>query len=43
MNEVGYKKPPKHAQFQPGKSGQPERPVKGDQIANGPLTSSINW
>ena len=29
MNEVGYKKPPKHAQFQPGKSGNPKGRSKG--------------
>jgi hypothetical protein len=23
-NEVGYKKPPKHTQFPPGKSGNPK-------------------
>jgi hypothetical protein len=29
MNEVGYKKPPKHAQFPPGKSGNPKGRSKG--------------
>ena len=31
INEVGYKKPPKHAQFQPGKSGNPKgRPKRAE-------------
>lgn len=29
--EVGYGKPPKHSQFQPGKSGNPKGRVKGSR------------
>ncbi len=29
--EVGYKKPPKHTQFQPGQSGNPKGRPKGTQ------------
>ena len=35
MNEVGYKKPPKHAQFQPGKSGNPNGRPKGAKSPTG--------
>ena len=35
MNEVGYKKPPKHAQFQPGKSGNPKGRSKGTKSPPG--------
>ena len=35
MNEVGYKKPPKHAQFQPGKSGNPNGRPKGSKSPTG--------
>ena len=35
MNEVGYKKPPKHAQFQPGKSGNPKGRSKGTKSPTG--------
>ena len=34
-NEVGYKKPPKHAQFQPGKSGNPNGRPKGAKSPTG--------
>jgi hypothetical protein len=35
MNEVGYKKPPKHAQFPPGKSGNPNGRPKGAKSPTG--------
>jgi hypothetical protein len=36
-NEVGYKKPPKHAQFPPGKSGNPNGRSKGAKSPTGGL------
>lgn len=35
MSEVGYKKPPKHSQFQPGKSGNPKGRPKGTNSPSG--------
>lgn len=33
--QVGYKRPPRHSQFQPGKSGNPNgRPKKNESIAD---------
>lgn len=33
--DVGYKKPPRHSQFQPGKSGNPNgRPKKNESVAD---------
>lgn len=34
-NEIGYKKPPKHTQFQPGKSGNPSGRPKKANVASG--------
>jgi hypothetical protein len=35
MNVVGYKKPPRHAQFQPGQSGNPNGRPKGAESPTG--------
>jgi hypothetical protein len=42
MNEVGYKKPPKHTQFAPGKSGNPNgRPKAAKSPAGHELLNQL--
>ena len=40
--EVGYGKPPKHGQFQPGRSGNPKGRPKGAKSLKGHLLDQLN-